>query len=354
MFSSRRLGWIGIDVGAHTVKVAQLERRGGVVRLGNAAIARRDDVWESSLDADAPARSSFREINIAQGLAGGFNTKHAAAVLSMRLYDHRGMRVENADEPSREQVANELESVLVANAKPRIFDVWSTETSDTHRNAENVNLLSVTEEWAEQVCDDLQHAGFYTETLDGPPHALARSLEIAGDISDGAPSLVIDWGFNRITVSLVQRDRPLFVRCLRECGYRTVLDAVARALGVNRDEAQKVLSEFGLPENDVRSDDLQHVLADITVDALSAVADELERTLAYVRMNRRSTAPVRSWLFGGGATMKNADRFIEQAIGMRTQVWTLDGETEFRNPTGVVPIAMLGPAIALSALAWSA
>ena len=42
---SQRLGWIGVDVGTHTVKLAQAVREGAGVRLHRAAVIQRPSSW---------------------------------------------------------------------------------------------------------------------------------------------------------------------------------------------------------------------------------------------------------------------------------------------------------------------
>ncbi len=354
MILARRQGWIGVDFGAHAVKIAQVERRASGLRLVRAAIARRNEPWAPAIGPDTPAVSSADELRVALDMAGGFGRRQAACVVSMRLYDHRGLRVVGSSASMAAQVQQEIATVYGGSAENRLYDYWSVESAETHPNADNLNLLSLESDWSNRVYDDLQTAGLYAELLDGPPLALARAVHLSNPEQGAAPALIVDWGYNRITVSLVSGDKPLFVRCLRDCGYRIVLEAVEKSLGVNAREAQKVLTDFGLPDVPGKAvDDLQHVIADTVADALSVVAGELDRTMSYLKMNRRASAPEAAWLFGGGATLRNADRYLERAIGMRTRLWTLDGEENFRNQSGVCPLPMLGSAIALSALAWS-
>ena len=56
---SQRLGWIGVDVGTHTVKLAQVVRDGASVRLHRAAVIQRPTTWtgEDSLAQEQPITS---------------------------------------------------------------------------------------------------------------------------------------------------------------------------------------------------------------------------------------------------------------------------------------------------------
>lgn len=348
----RRHGWLGVDLGADAVKIAQLERRGQATRLVRAAVVHRDQPWDTGIGPDTPAAPSERELGIALALAGGpIGGNESACVLSMRLYDLRSLHV--AQGPQAANVVREELAAVYGGVEDRIHDFWSTQTETARPNSENVSALTLSKDWAEQVCDDLEGAGLYGEVIDGPPLALARAARLAE--AGQQPTLLIDWGFNRATVSVIRREQPLFVRCLRDSGYRNVIEHVGKALGLNAREAEKVLGDFGLPESPQGDgEDLQHAIADIIAEPLRAIADELHRTLSYVKMHRRGNEPEIAYLFGGGATLRNADRFIERTVAIRTSTYLLNGQSHFESESGRFPIAMLGAAIGLSSLAWRA
>ena len=60
MILSRTKGWIGVDLGTHTVKLAQVERRGGGVQLVDALILRRQDPWNADDDTGVSSADEIR------------------------------------------------------------------------------------------------------------------------------------------------------------------------------------------------------------------------------------------------------------------------------------------------------
>ena len=350
---SRRQGWLGVDFGAAAVKIAQLERRAGVPRLVCAAVVERDAPWDSTLGPDSPAVRSAGELQLATSLANGpHGGLSAACVLSMKLYELRSMHVAGVGGQEAAAVEHELASIYAGSHSPRIHDYWSTKYETTPGNADNINAVTVANNWTEAVCDDLDAAGLFGEAIDAPPLAYARAIQLNGENSS-QPVLAIDWGFNCATVSVLRRDQPIFVRSLRDSGYRNIIDHVERALGLTGREACKVMADFGLPESPHGAgQELQQAIAEIVSEPLKSLCDELDRTLCYVRSSRRGNEPAQAWLFGGGATMRNADRFIERALGVRTQNYSLNGERVYRSDIGEIPIALLGAPIGLSALGW--
>jgi len=66
MAFSQRYGWIGVDVGTHTVKLAQTVRDGASVRLHRAAVIQRPASWTSDdgLAVEQPI-TSYPEIHAA-------------------------------------------------------------------------------------------------------------------------------------------------------------------------------------------------------------------------------------------------------------------------------------------------
>jgi hypothetical protein len=82
---SRELGWIGVDVGTHTVKLAQAVRDGAGARLHRAAVIQRPTSWssEEALALEQPM-TSYAEIRAALE-CGEFVGRNAICSLPMNV-----------------------------------------------------------------------------------------------------------------------------------------------------------------------------------------------------------------------------------------------------------------------------
>ncbi len=355
MIFSRTKGWIGVDIGTHMVKLAQVERRGSRVELVEAMCIPRQEPWLDSNDAGADVPTSV-EIQAALSLGTRFRGRDAAVTLPMAVCDVRSCSVQgDTDAERRAAVLQELESVHANTPGTREFDHWSVELpSDKKGNADNTIALSVASSWANRVTQDLREAGLVGHALDGLPLAVARAIAL------GMPHATefiaaVDWGNHRATLCSVKNGRPLFVRCLRDCGFQSVTNALCKTLSVTADEAQKLLRDHGLP-NRTRGEvtELQGVVEEVAREPLDRFIDELTRTTTYLSQQRRSLAPTKVVLLGGGAAVKNVASYLAEHLELPIETWCLDAAASTGVQDRRLPIEIFGPAIALSSLAWAA
>ena len=111
----RRLGWIGIDLGARAIKIAQVERVGSRMRLHRGVVVPRADIAvaeNTGVAAVAPVPSA-EELSAAMTMRTGFSGRVAACVLPMHKADLRCLTIpDGSPMERRSMVANELSGVF--------------------------------------------------------------------------------------------------------------------------------------------------------------------------------------------------------------------------------------------------
>jgi len=350
MIFARTRGWIGIDLGTHAVKLAQVERRGGRLQLVDAIAIRRSEAWPAG---DEEPLSSSNEIRAALSLGGNFAGRDAAVTLPMAVCDVRACTIPAAaDADTKRAILHELDTVYGDTEATRDYDFWTTSAADDEET-QNAIAMSIPSFWTSRVARDLTESRLIGNVLDGLPLAMARAVTLGTANSSSAqtagPVAALDWGYHRATLCTVEGGRPRFVRTLRNAGFESIVTAVRQRLEVTAEEAQKLLWEHGLPSKATGAgSELQEVLEEVTHDAMGSFLDELSKTIGFLQGQRRELAPHRLILFGGGATVRNIAEFLAERVELPAETWRLGG-TEPQ-----VPAALLGPAIALSSLAWSA
>ncbi len=356
MLSSRQKGWIGVDLGTSAVKLAQVERVGPRWRLAHARVIRRDtaDSAEQSVD---NALEWWDEVCRRESLREGFVGRRAACTLPTWKVDLRAMNVpEGSQAEQRAMIANELDSLSAEGVGRRVFDFWDTRPPG-ESNLETVNVISVAEDEVTAVAAGLARGGLRLRVIDGLPLALARAVEMVGGADGAKPVAVVDWGSSSATFSVICSGRPVFTRHLRDCGFAAMPAAVSESLGLSIEDAQQLLATHGVPDPANRSDplrDVQEVLADVTSGSVNALVTQLDKTLAYPELHRSGLVPQRLWLMGGGATVRNVAAMVSARIRLPVETWRLsDHGPEARSPAAP-PEELLGPAMALSALAFAA
>lgn len=353
MIRGNRTGWIGVDIGTHSVKLAQVERHGSRLELRDAAIVPRRHPWAKDAGLETSPRESLEELTVGRSLGCRFTGRLAACTVPISICDVHGITLGNCKPAEqRRQTARELAALSKNPNVEREFDLWPVPV-DVWGNRSpqfDTNVVSLASDWAKRVADDHARAGLACRVLDGLPTALGRAVALT-ESDPHQPQAAFDWGWSEATFCIVLREQPVYIRRMREVGYSQLVRVICEQLSVSTTEARLLMSEHGLPHGE-QSSDLQHVMADVLDEALARLSEELDRTLDFIRSHAPRLEPVRLWLFGGGATIANSAAWLESHARIETSVWRL-GEQSNATCEGVaLPMALFGPAVALSMLAW--
>lgn len=361
---SSNLGWIGVDLGTHTVKLAQAVRSPEGVRLRHAAVIQRPNPWseQDSLALDEPD-PSWPEI-LAALECGGFRGRSAACLLPMNVCELRGLKIPQGDEQERRaMIASELNDDESERATPIDFDYWELGTEKGLENSDgfNVNVMSVTRPWIDQVAADFQRARLDCWAIDGTPLAIARAIGLAAAPRNADRVVAVDWGFSNTTLAVVGKGRPLYARRLHNCHFRKCLEAIEDTLGVTRDHAQHLVNVHGVVAPGAESSpgaggerEIQVAITDAIADVLASLVEQIGRTLRFVESQRRHQHPAALWLLGGGASVRNIGPQLSASLGLPVSIWGVPIERDAEAPARGRQAALFGTAFALSALAWGA
>jgi type IV pilus assembly protein PilM len=356
----QKYGWIGVDVGTHTVKLAQMVREREEVRLHRAAVIQRPSSWSGNdgLALEKPI-PSYGEIRAALE-CGDFIGRNAIGALPMNVCQLRGLNVPPGTHQERRTIiADELAEDWAGRTNPMEFDFWETDPARADKNPDafNVNVVAAPRPWVSQLWRDCRQNGLNCWLIDGLPLAMARSVGLTGGLAGGKKALVIDWGYSNTTMCIASEERPHYSRRVHDCAFGGVLEAIVNVFDVTFDEAQYLAESEGLaaPEGDPAGDP---GAAQAITRAVSRILDELifqiGRTLQFTDMHRRHLQPSAVWLMGGGASLKNIAPFLSQAISLPVHIWNISQAAEPIACAAGNRAAVFGNAAALSALAWAA
>ncbi len=359
MFFSRQLGWIGVDVGTHTVKLAQAVRDGASVRLHRAAVIERPESWsgDDALANEQPI-TSHPEIRAALE-CGGFSGRNAVCTLPMNLCELRGLNLPpGTDQERRTMAADELAEEWAERKTQLEFDVWELDAARSEKPTDtfNVNLLAASRPWVAQIWRDCRQNGLDCWAIDGVPLALARAVGLAGGLASGRRALAVDWGFSNTTFAIVGEFRPWYSRRSQDCPFRKALKSVMETFDVTLEQAQHLVDAYGLtlPNTIATADrEIQEAITATVADTLEELVHQLARTLQFAETQRRHLQPAAVWLMGGGASMRNIDHYLQETLKLPVHVWKLPA-AEIIQCAAANRSALFGPAVALSSLAWRA
>jgi len=357
---SQQLGWIGVDVGTHTVKIAQAVRDGASARLHQAAVIQRPTTWngDESLAFEQPI-TSYTEIRAALE-CGEFQGRNAICSLPMNVCQLRCLNVPpGSDHERRTIIGGELAEEWGELRHPMEFDFWEMEPARTDRPSDsfNVSVLATSRLWVSQLFRDCRKNGLDCWAVDGVPLTIARAVTMAGGASGGRRALAIDWGYSNVTLCVVGDERPLYSRRIHDCAFGRILDAIMRAFDVTHDEAQHLADSQGVwnGANEASADEAtQRAIVEAASQPFEELIKQIQRTLQFTESQRRHLQPAAIWLMGGGAAMRNVASVLQQQIELPVHVWSVPHGLNTVACAAGDRAAVFSGALSLSALAWRA
>ena len=355
MLTTRRNGWIGVDIGTRCVKLAQVAMRNGHLMVSEARVVVRHVPWNADPTHESEPLASEAEIRSGRSLGTRFSGRRAACVLPMAVCGIHAFRVADGDDRKRrELIRRELTNIGEHDGQDTQFDFWPVDDAKAgnDRPAENVHALTVPTVWSNRLANDVVGAGLSCRTIDGLPLALTRAARLVAN-DNTRPVGLIDWGFSRATFVVSVNGTTVFVRTLANCGFRRIVESLCSALTIRLEEGEALLSQHGLPDPKTCAiDETQRVIEEVTVQPLAEFTSELGRTLSFLNSHRHHWLPKEITLLGGGATIKHIDSFVAEKVGVPTCCWSMPVSSRTTVRPNRATMCVLGPSIALSGLAW--
>jgi Tfp pilus assembly PilM family ATPase len=353
---SPRKGWIGIDFGTRSVKLAQVERAASGLRLRAAIVLPRP-----LHDLESPQITSveaYTEISHALALNKHFFGHRAACALSMHWCHVKLLNIPTGTvHEQRSIVQRQLVTTGPNQEDASEFAFWPAvpRADDSQSEVDTVVAVTVDRESAQQAGHDLYRSGLACKALDGMPLALARAAHMTCDAAEDSIVAALDWGYSAATLCIVHDGRPLFVRKLRNCGFQRVLATIATALGLTCEEVESaLLSSDADPSGETSTAccRLQELVHDVAVAPLQTIEDEITKTLGFIRRHNAAFSPTKILLFGAGALWNNCHTFLANCTELPVVRWQLEDAGIRDNSNINVRSEILAPAIALSTLVW--
>lgn len=357
MIGTTKQGLIGVDIGAGAIKIAQVIRRRAHLELVDAAIVPRANLWSKDLQRSTPKESIADEIRAGLSLAPCTQGRIAAGVFSMSGCEFHALHI-----PDEKLNSDTIQQELVASAplrwSERTYDSWSIPNPpDTAgRNFPNLGVMSLPRTLADAAASDFSGAGLNCQQFDATPTAISRILPLMIGRQDAAFG-VVDLGYESATFSVIRRDRPHYVRRLKNCAFADILMEVCEHRQCTPAEAFCLMTEAPATQkgNGVATN---AAVAKSIARFIHRLEGELNRTIEFLQSHRRHQIPAACILLGAGSMVSGLSSSLAKATGLRTELWRPDSAKLIINKKLMVgeaisiPITLLAPAIAASMLAW--
>ncbi len=346
--NTKKTGWVGFDIGATSVKIAQVVRTESGCRIRSAAIVRRTERWAPGALADDRPQSSADEIESSASLCDRLSGASAAAMLPVAMCDLVQMDAPAAKRTgAAPDLLRALETETHRPMRDRVVDSWPAPLQ-----AGKLNVVAAPRAWSDQISADVAAAGWNCRVLDALPWALARAASMAEGVDPAKPIAALDWAYGKGTICLILRGVPVLIRSLKDCAFQGVLDTISHGLRLDERDAETLLQKYGLEASGAAGVSAG-VINDLLDQPLNRLTVELRRTLDYWRGVTRGQLPEQIFIFGGGGTLTGIGDRLSQQLGVRVAPWQLPAEDPAHS-AHLPPACLLGAAVGLSAVAWEA
>jgi type IV pilus assembly protein PilM len=355
----RSYGLVGVDLGSHAIKLAQIERAGTGLRVINARTIVRASHAESSGVLDW-----WEEALAHEKLNDQFLGNVAACVASAPSAELQMLTIpDGSRSEQRAMLEGELASQRAEPVDHYEFDFWRIPQTTAAAAQENVAVATLAVIDGERIAAAIAGAGLVCTRIEPKPSAIARASKLTSADSSSAvltsadassAVAVLDWGYDQACLTIVKDGRPAFHRNLRDCGYKRILTAVVHALEISVPDAQILLSADDLADTGVSAGTLSSTnkaIDGLVQKPLQSLVTELQKTLNYVSEHRRHLEPAELVLCGGGATIRQIAARLGERTPTRVRAWQCDSVADCGLLGSSAPI--FTAALGLSGLKWS-
>jgi len=316
---------IGVDVGDRTIRAVQFRRRGQRTELHAARSRQMPRSEDGSQDGAAGALETLRSV-IGDG---PFVGAEIVSAVPSRDVDIRPLRLpagvsrEN-DEEFEEALLLSARSSLLYNIEEAVVDYLPL-GAEREESEERLAVLLVAAKKRDvnRLLALFKGAGLRCLHLDARPCASARVL-----CEDGGAFAMIELGPTCATFSVARESDLLFSRTV-SLGTDGIIEELVRTLSINRQEAEQMLTTYGIsyarPSRcDLRkaeetglvdADLFPRLNFDVAKPVLDRIVAEAKRSINYFSRQRRGGSVEKAFLWGD-LMPANVDGCLAQALSI--------------------------------------
>ncbi len=303
----------GIDLGQHSVKLVELRKERGGLRLHRAKIVRTGATGGMSKDEKEKAlvsalKKALSGVDIGQspisiatpGLSAFIRYVKLPPVTPQRLKQIIGYE-------AQQQVPFPLNEVI-----------WDYQVLDSGTEAEtSVVLVAIKKDVLSDLIKSIKTCGIEPAFVDHRPLAVYNSIKYNYEPSGGVV-VIIDVGEKTTDISVENEGQLCWTRSAR-IGSADITEAIRKKYGVSIEEAERIKEEqvvvlpTGADENaaDEKTLDLWRAVK----GPVSSIGAELQRTINYFQTQLGGTRADKIIITGGLSMMPNIDVLFGKIIG---------------------------------------
>ncbi len=312
---------IGLDISSGSVKMLQLQLKGGKIVV--TAADERQIATEISEGNEKRTEATIAAIK--EMLAEGqFQRRDVVSYLPSADLIIRSLKLDTSDEKEIEKILKseiiERSGLKTDTHEIRFISAGSIRQGDEVKN--EVILFAVTKESLKSHIDILDKAGLTPVAIDTMPCALFRSLQrsLRRTADQEKANVFVDIGESYTIVVIGRAGEIIFAKQIGIASEQ-INRQIATRLGIDLDEAMHLRSKL---RNEPESREIEPSTRQVVVDSMYSVIDELAREISlcfrYYSVTFRGQRPSQVVFAGGEAYEETLINAIKRHLGVEIEI----------------------------------
>ena len=310
MLFGKKQSLVGLDIGSHSVKLAELESHANKNhKLVNWGISQ--PLAEAIVDGEIMDRQLVMDAigNLLE--TRGIQTRNVVAAVSGRAVIVKRITMNKlSQEDATQAVTWEAEQHVPYDINDVSLDFEVLGPSPTDPKQMQVLLVAAKKDMVNSFAELIRESGLTPLIVDVDSFAAQNALEANYSFSSDEVVATLNIGAEITNINITQGGVPYFTKDI-QLGGHTFIEAAQRKFNLSQSEAAAA----------VRGEtSVSHEIGPVIEQACESLATALERAQAYLRTAGEAGALSRIMICGGSALTPGLPEFLNRRFGVMTEI----------------------------------
>ncbi len=315
MFLSENTPLVAIDIGSHSIKMAQMGGTGKKFELLNFSVMplKEDSIVDGVIrEPDEIVETLAKMIKLEK-----VDTRYAVASIAGEAVIIKKIRVPKMTaEELKENIASEAEQYIPFDIDDVSIDFQLLESSDSEKSENpdtmEILLVAVQRDLVDSLTDILYDAGLKPAIIDLDVFAMVNACELGVDLETGGVVAVIDLGESFSHLNIIEEGCTAYTRDIPLGGNYCTKKLMSK-FNLSHKEAVKL--KLGKIPAELNDDEVVEVI----VQSFEKIIDEVQKAFEF--FSTTSKNPVeRVYITGGGALIRGMESLFSHHLNTSVEI----------------------------------
>ncbi len=302
--------YLGIDVGTSSVKIVELKKEGGTLRLLTYGFA--ESIETEGIDWTEDVKYAAKVINKTLADAGTTTTNVVSALPAFSVFSS----IINLSSVDKKELASavhwEAKKVIPLPLEDMVLDwkIVDDEENKKNKDDEKVLLTGAPKKLVKKYLDIFKEAKINLLSLETETFSLVRAL--LGN--DKSTVMIVEIGSNTTDISIVRNSIPVLNRSI-DLGGVTITKAICKSLNIGMNRAEQFKYDLGVDQTKTSDS----VIPKTIINTLSPAINEVKYLLNLFQ-SKNNQKVEKIVLSGGSSMLPNIDSYLAKVLDMNVIV----------------------------------